>query len=218
MGTTLDSHSVASVLFGRARTAVLTVLMRNPDTEVYVREMVRSASVGQGAVQRELANLVRMGIAIRTRRGNQVFYRANRESPVFDELRSLVNKTAGVADVLRAAVASLSGKVRLAFVFGSIAKGMDSPTSDVDIMLVGEVTLAQVVQAFQEAQDTLSREINPSVFAPADFSRRIASKDHFISSVLREPMIYLLGGEDELRRLAGEGLADPSQDKPTGSS
>jgi predicted nucleotidyltransferase len=215
MGTQSET-GIAATLLGRARAAVLAVLLRDPEKSMYFREIVRAAGVGHGAAQRELANLVAAGIALRTRRGNQVFYQANRQSPVFREIRSLVVKTAGVADELRRTLGSLGERIRVAFVFGSIARGTDRPGSDIDVMIVGELTLGEAVGAVSESQDVLGREINPSVFGVEEFARKAAASDHFVSSVLGEPKVFLIGGEDELRGLAGEGMADTSQDEQAG--
>jgi predicted nucleotidyltransferase len=216
MGTTGGEVNAASALFGKARKAILAILFGQPDQEFYLRQIVRTAGVGQGAIQRELARLTQAELVIRTRRGNQVFYQANRQSPVFAELRGLTVKTVGVADVLRAALAEVADRVRLAFVYGSVAKGSQRTASDVDVMIVGDLDFGEAVEHLHSAERELGREINPSVFRVDEFSSRAAANDHFLRSVLREPKVFLIGGEDELRGLAEPRLVDKARDQQPG--
>jgi uncharacterized protein len=141
LGTTESADKLASVLFGKAQQAVLGLLFGRPGESFYVREIVRATRVGQGAVQRELQRLAEAGIIDRVVRGRQVFYQANRRCPIFAELQGLVVKTAGVADVLRAALAPLVDRIVVAFVFGSFASGEPRKTSDVDV-LVGSTQIS----------------------------------------------------------------------------
>lgn len=157
--------------------------------------------MGQGAVQRELAQLVRAGLVTRTRKGNQVYYQANRKSPVFAEVRSLMVKTVGIADVLRAGLAAVADGIRVAFIYGSVARGDETSESDVDVMVVGDVTFGEVVSALLPAQEALGREVNPSVYPVGEFTVRVASGDHFLRSVLADRKAFLVGGECELREL-----------------
>jgi predicted nucleotidyltransferase len=202
MGTPIMEVNIASVLFGRVRLAVLTLLFGNPDREFYLREIVRAAGVGQGAIQRELASLVSAGLVQRLRRGSNVFYSADRQSLLFDELHSLVMKTSRSADILKAALEKLTDQVAAAFIYGSVAKGTEKAASDIDLMVIGSVSFAEVVSALLDAQEWLGREINPSVFSADEFRRRAVSGDHFISTVMNEPKIFLLGSDNELRELA----------------
>lgn len=201
MGTQAQDISTASVLFGKARREILAILFCHSDQEFYLRQIVRAAGVGQGAVQRDLASLTAAGIVVRTRRGHQVFYRANSESPVFPELRGLIVKTAGVADVLRAALADLSDRIVASFIYGSMARGTEKTSSDLDLMVIGDVEFGEVVSALRLAQDQLAREINPSVFHSDEMRQRIAEEDHFITTVLREEKVFLIGDEHDLRQL-----------------
>ena len=207
MGTALSPDAVGAALFGKVRRAVLGLLFRNSDRAFYLREIVRSAGVGQGAVQRELANLTKAGLLTRRRGGRQVYYQANRQSPVFAEIRSLLVKTAGLADVLRGSLARLADRIAAAFVFGSFAKGVEKAGSDVDVMVIGEVSFAEVTEALGPTQDALGRELNPSVYSAVEFRRKVKAGHHFVNSLLREPKIFLLGGHDEVERLAGKRVA-----------
>ena len=204
--------NTGSALFGKVRLAVLTVLFAHADEEFYLREIVRAAGVGHGAVQRELAGLANAGIVTRTRRGNRVFYQANHSSPIYRELQSLVIKTAGIADVIRGALEPLASNVDFAFVFGSVAKGAARSSSDVDLMVVGSVSLREVVAAAHTAQDRLEREINPSVFSREEFAGRLADRDHFLTMVVDGPKLFLLGDEDDIGKLVGQRLGHVAHD------
>jgi predicted nucleotidyltransferase len=207
MGTHPKQGDLAAALFGKTRREVLALLFSRADESFYLREVVRRAAVGSGAVQRELQRLADVGIVVRRVRGRQVYYQANRQCPVFPELQGLLVKTAGVTDVLRVALAGLVDRIRVAFLYGSMAKGTARSDSDVDVLVVGDATFAEVVSALSSAQERLGRDVNPSVYPRGEFSRKLAQGHHFLSSVLREPKVFLLGDEHELARLAKGRMA-----------
>ena len=215
LGTSGRWDNLASVLFGKGQQAVLGLLFGRPDESFYVREIVRASRVGQGAVQRELQRLAEAGIIDRAVRGRQVFYQANRQCPIFAELQGLVVKTVGVADLLRASLAPLVDRIVVAFVFGSFASGEPRRSSDVDILVVGDATFGEVVSALGAAQEKLGRDVNPSVYPVAEFRQKLAAGHHFLTSVLNNPKIFVLGDERELAGLAEKRLAHRSQAKPT---
>ena len=144
---TSPSLDLAEILFSRNRRAVLALLLARPDEEFYLRQIVRAAGGGMGAIQRELGQLVQAGILRRTVRHKQVYFQAESACPIFEELRSIVTKTFGIADVLCAALAALDDRIELAFLFGSIARGEAQSGSDVDLLIVGDVTFAETVAA-----------------------------------------------------------------------
>ena len=189
-------------LFGKTRQALLALLYSRADQEHLQESLIQLAGLGRGTVQRELEFLARAGVVRRTVRGRQVYFQANPESPIYGELRGLVVKTAGVADALRAGLAPLAGRIRVAFVYGSIAKGTERRASDVDVMVIGDVSFAQASDALGRAQQALGREVNPSVYAPADFRAKLAARHHFLRTVLAGEKIFLIGDERELARLA----------------
>jgi predicted nucleotidyltransferase len=207
MGANCIDEPIAAALFSKTRRAVLSLLVTHADEAYYLRQLTRAASVGQGAVQRELARLSRAGIITRTVRGRQVYYQANKDSPVFEDLRSLVVKTAGVVDVLRTALAPILDRIRAAFVFGSVAGGGDGRASDVDLLVVGEVSFSDVVSALAPAQERLEREVNPVVYAPGEFREKASSGHHFLTRVLRQAKVFVVGDERELEKLVGKRLA-----------
>ena len=208
MSTHTRSSIVSSALFGKTRQAVLALLYSHDGESFYLRQIVRAVSLGQGSVQRELAHLTEMGLLVRTRRGNQVHYQANRQSPIFPEMKSLIVKTAGVADVLRTSLARLSNRIQTAFLYGSLATGTERSASDVDLMVIGDVTFAEVTKSVGMAQEKLRREVNPSVYSTEEFRRKLLSGHHFLKTVFNGPKIILIGSEHELKRLGSKRLAD----------
>lgn len=202
MSTIKDNISLAEMIFGETRLAVLSLLYGRPDQSFYVRQVIRITGAGQGAVQRELKLLSEAGIIERSKVGNQVFFRANQRCPIFGELRGIIIKTAGLADVLRAALNPVAKNIRTAFIYGSYAEGRDTAASDVDIMVIGGVSFGDVVQALNAAQEILNRELNPSVYPEREFIRKVSEKNAFMERVLAGGKIHLIGDEDELGRLA----------------
>ncbi len=192
-GTTSTSSGLGTLLFGKARLAILSLLVPQPTRKLYLREIIRLTSVGQGAVQRELANLVRAGILLKTREGNLTYYQVNRMCPVLDELRGLIEKTAGIAGALQEALLTMADSIDYAFLYGSIARGDESSKSDIDIMVIGNVRFLDVVSAVSPLQESLGREINPTVFTQAEFRQRLEQGDHFLSRVMREARTDLIG-------------------------
>jgi len=154
---------------------------------------------GTGAVQRELQRLASAGLVTVRRIGKQKHYQANPSAPVFQELRTLVLKTSGLADVLLGALEPLARKIRAAFVFGSIAKDQDTARSDVDLMVVSDrITYADLFIALEDASKRLGRHVNPTVYTPAEITRKARQGTAFVERVLAQPKIWLIGTEDDL--------------------
>lgn len=189
-------------LFGKTRQSVLALLYGRVDTSFYTKQILDTVKIGRGTVQRELENLTNTGLIIREVQGRQVYYRANEKCPIFNELKSIVRKTFGVADVLRQSLSPQVDKVRLAFIFGSVARSADDRRSDVDLMIVGRITFGEVVSLLKSAEDKIGREINPVVYPVAEFKKKVKEDHHFVKTVLEEEKIFVIGDEDELRRLA----------------
>ena len=191
-------------MFGRTRSALLAMLYGRTEEAFYLRQLVRALGSGHGAVQRELALLTEMGLVIRTTQGNQVLYRANSRSPVFAELKRLIAKTVGIHDTLRSSLATLDSKVEIAFVYGSVARHEEQANSDVDVMVLGDASFSDVVEALSPAQRTLGREVNPTVFPVAEFRTKVAAGNHFVKKVLSEKKMFVIGTQDELAKLAAK--------------
>lgn len=192
---------LSSLLFSDYRRRVLGLLLLNPDTTYHVRELARLTGTSAGTLHKELTKLTAGGVLRRQEVGNQVRYGANRDCPVFEELASILRKTSGLVDVLVKALGSVEKNIALAFVFGSVARGEQQSGSDVDMMLVGSLGFADAVQVLHPVQAILQREINPVVYSMEEFRRRAASDDSFIREVLVKPKLFVVGNENELRKL-----------------
>ena len=210
MSTAFASSQLSAALFGQTRRAILALLYGHPDESYYLRQLVRSAGVGLGAAQREVKRLSDAGIIRRTVSGNQVFYQANPDCPIYGELKGLIVKTSGVADVLQAALVPLAAQIRVAFIYGSVAKLAQRNGSDVDVMVVGEPTFGEVVSAVGNAQETLAREVNPTVYSPAEFRSKLKAGHHFLTAVIGSEKLFLIGDERELARLGAKRLGKPA--------
>lgn len=197
-----SSTGISSTLFSKSRLGVLSLLFVNSGRRYYMRQIVRLTRLGVGAVQRELAALTSSGILKREPEGRQVYYQANPECPVFAELKAIIVKTGGVADVLRERLAGIAKQCRVAFVYGSFAQGQDDAESDIDVMVIGDVSFAEVADALAPTQQTLGREVNPSVYPPREFRRKLKAKHPFLTSVANGPKIFLIGDEHDVTGLA----------------
>jgi DNA-binding transcriptional ArsR family regulator len=206
-----DEH-LSAALFGKARRAILALLFGHPDESFYLRQVIRAAGTGQGAVQRELKRLSEAGVIKRVVRGRQVFYQANRQCAVFDELLGLVAKTIGAAEILRAALAPMADRVLIALIHGSFARGEQRQGSDVDLLVVGKVTFAEVVSALGPSQEKICREINPLVYPPAEFKKKMRLGHHLLQNIVGGPKIFLIGDDRDLARMAEKWLARGTQD------
>lgn len=193
---------LASLLFGDYRQKVLALLLLHPEQHYHVREIARLTGTSAGTLHKELARLALSGVLVREEVGNQVRYGANRQCPIFPELAGILRKTAGLADVLKAALAGLSGRIVVALVFGSVVRG-EEPRSDVDVLLVGEIGFAEVVRALHEAQARIGRAINPVVLSPAEFRQKSSGGDAFLVEVLNKEKLFLMGDEHDLGKLVG---------------
>ncbi|HET6598947.1 MAG TPA: helix-turn-helix domain-containing protein [Burkholderiaceae bacterium] len=181
---------------------MLAALLLHPDTALHVRELARLTGASPGSLHRELRALTALGLLTREEVGRQVHYRANRDSPVFDELAGLMRKTTGLADVLKAALAPLAERIVLAFIYGSIASGAERARSDVDVMVLGDAGFAELVRAAAPTQATLRREVNVTPMKPAAFAAKLRENDGFAVGVMNGAKIFLIGDEHDLAELA----------------
>jgi len=195
-------QSLVSLLFPEYRRRVLGLLLLRPEESLHGREIARRTGLPAGTITRELTKLAEAGLLRREKRGNQQVYSANTAGPIFQELASILRKTSGLADVLRDALAPLAGRVSLAFVFGSLARGEEVAGSDVDVMVVGDAGFREVVEALYPTQEMLGREVNPRVFSTSEFAAK-ARSEPFLRDVLSRPKIFLIGDTHELEELAG---------------
>jgi len=204
---TKPSADLGTLFFGAYRRRVLGLLLLHPDESFHLREIARVTRTQPGTLRRELAQLSAAGVLARKRIGNLDRYKADTACPVYDELRGILKKTAGVADVLREGLASLSDKISVAFVYGSVASGAERRSSDIDVMVVGGASFEEVVGALHSSQEELRREINPNVYGLAEFKNKAKEKGSFVARVLKEPKLFILGKEHDLRKLGANRKA-----------
>ncbi len=180
---------------------MLALLLLHPDESFHIREIARITNKVPGTLLRELSALSEAGLLKWRRVGNQAHYQADPSCPIYEELRGILKKTSGVADVLREALAPLAPRVKVAFIYGSIASGEERALSDVDVMIIGKVKFEEAVLVFSPAEETLRREVNPHVYWPAEFRRKSAGQEPFLQRVVAGPKIYLIGDTDDLGKL-----------------
>lgn len=186
-------------LFPGTKQRVLGLLFGQPWRSFYATEVISLAASGTGAVQRELAALTQSGLVTVKAVGNQKHYQANPDSPIFAELCAIVQKTIGLAEPLRDALVGLRQQIIAAFVYGSVAKNTDTARSDIDLMLLSdEISYGDVFGALEEAGNTLGRPVNPTILTRQEFAKRLAAEESFLTRVLAQPKIWVVGGEDDL--------------------
>ena len=190
-------------LLPKTRQGILAATLVQPEKAWYVSELARRMGVPPSSLQRELQDLSAVGILKTHRQGRMVYYQANMDSPVFPDLRGLLFKTAGLVDVLADALKPVAAKLRAAFVYGSIAAGKEQSDSDIDLMIVGQVSPTELALPLRRARELLGREINPTVYTPAEFDKKRAANDPFLKQVMDKPKLFVLGKSHELGKVAG---------------
>src|SRR5581483_7421174 len=202
MGTTRKPKGLADALFSQVQLRVLNLLIGHPDKTYQITDVIRLVGSGRGAVQRELERLTEAGILTLTISGKRKSYQANRQSPVFNELRGLLLKTVGLVEPIRAALKSFAGKINVAFVYGSVAGRRDSAKSDIDLMILADqLSYSEIYSALQKAEKTLLRPINPNLLTVREWKKRVSDQSPFVSNIMQQPKIFILGSEDELERV-----------------
>ena len=196
-----------TLLGSRLRAKVLGWLFSHPDERYFVRQLTALVKEDSTNVSRELARLEKTGILVKNTEGKQKYYQANRQSPIFNELHGLILKTVGVADIIKKALEPRIADIRLAFIFGSVAKRAEDRFSDIDLLVVGDITFGEVVDLILTAEGALNRELNPVVYTLAEFNKRLSENHYFIRDILSEDKIFVVGDENELKSLVGKRLA-----------
>lgn len=194
MGT---ASAMASALFTPVQQRVLGLLFGQPERRFQSAELIRLAGSGTGAVHRQLQRLEQAGLVSVSRDGNQKYYAARKDAPIFQELHGLVVKTVGVVEPLRAVLASMADEIELAFVFGSVAKGSEHAGSDLDLLVVTDkLGYADVYSALESAERTLGRTINPTVFTLTEWKQKRAQHDSFAARITAQPRLFVIGSDD----------------------
>jgi predicted nucleotidyltransferase len=200
MGTTqVKRTGMGDALFSKTQQRVLGYLFTNPDRSFYVNEIVKHAGMGIGTVQRELEKLSKAGILTVRKIGNQKHYEANHESPIFEELYSLVFKTFGMASVLRKALETLAEKIKISFIFGSVARGTDHAGSDIDLLIISDsLAYPELMAAVHKVESELGRTVNPVLYGTSEFRKKIDSDSAFVHRIMDQPKVFLIGTEDDI--------------------
>ena len=191
---------LSDILSSRVRAEVFRLLFGLEQDELHLREMERRSSLNVATVRQDLKKLAKLGLVKSRRDGNRLYYSANWSHPLYQDIHNLVLKTAALVEVLYRAIGKKG--VRVAFVFGSVAKGTPGAESDVDLMVIGELGLRELSRRLGRASEDLGREVNPHVFGPKEFVRRRKAEEHFLSNVMASPKIFIVGTEDDLRTMA----------------
>ena len=192
---------LAEILSSRIRAEIFRLLFGVSNKPLHMREIERRSGLSIGTIQQELKKLLRLELVRKYKDGNRVYYEANQEHPLYPDIRSLVLKTIGLVEIIRNALKS-GPAIKLAFVFGSIARHEEKGKSDVDLMVIGEIGLRQLTGLLSGVSAQIGREINPHVFSTKEFSKRRAAKDDFLARVLDSPKIFIIGNENELEAVA----------------
>ncbi len=191
---------LAQLICSRARAEILRVLFGLRSGEVHLREIQRQTGFAIGTVRQDLEKLVKVGLVTRRKDGNRVYYAANEVHPLVNDIRGLVLKTAGLADVLAESLGD--ERIRCALVFGSVAAGTAGAESDVDLLVIGDIGLRKLSELLTGVSDRLGREINPHVLTPAELAKRVRAKEHFVTSLMRSEKIFVKGSQHELDAMA----------------
>jgi uncharacterized protein len=201
--------TLAELVSSRVRAEVFRLLFGLDAGELHVREIARRSGFAYATVRQELASLARLGLVEARKSGNRTYYHANRAHPLYPDIRSIVLKTAGLGDLLRQRLGD-SG-ILIAFVFGSVATAAEKPHSDVDLMVIGGISLRQLGKLLSGIGIDLGREVNPHVLTVEEFSSRKRARDHFLTTVLGEPKLFVIGSENELEAVGDQRVVAATQ-------
>ncbi len=184
----------------KARVEILKLFLFNPDDSFYQRQISMLTRQSIRGVQREVEKLQNLGLIEKSAQGNRLYYKVNRNCSIFEELKQILFKTAGIAETLKEKLIK-SDSVKVAFIYGSYAKGKESLSSDIDLLVIGGITSKELSGLLSKCKSEIGREINYAVFKAGEFRKRIKQKDHFLNTVLKEKKLFIIGGEDELKTI-----------------
>lgn len=192
---------IGDALFTKTQQQIFALLYGRPQKSFYLKEILRMTGMGVATIKNELDSFLSSGILSMTKIGNQHHYQANPDCPIYDELINIVRKTFGIADVIKNACEPIQDQMDLAFIYGSIAKGEETADSDIDLLVISELTFAEVMNNLTEAEQTLTRKINPSIYTKKQIQSKIKQKNSFITRVLKQPKLWVLGAADDIKKL-----------------
>jgi DNA-binding transcriptional ArsR family regulator len=211
----MRKSSLLSALFNSTTQGVLGATVLRPEKEWYLSDLASYLGVGPSSLQRTLSKLSIAGILHRRRDGNRIYYRADPDCPILAELNGILTKTAGIAEPLRDALAPLATQIDCAFIHGSIAESRERSESDIDLIIIGEVSIGDVAFALRPVKVRLGREVDATHYSLEEFAAKVAKKNHFLLAVLKKPRIFLIGGEDDLAHIVGRETSGTRTDEQT---
>jgi predicted nucleotidyltransferase len=191
---------LSEILSSKVRAEVFRLLFGLNDDALHVRGIERKTGFAIGTIQTEMKKLHRLNLVLKKRDGNRLYYRANQQHPVFSEIQALVIKTVGLLDILKSALAD-EKEIRVAFVFGSIARGSEKADSDIDLMVIGNIGLRTLTRLLRGLAEKLGREINPYILSSKEFNLRKSENEHFVTQVLKDSKLFIIGEEDDLKTM-----------------
>jgi len=209
--------SPIDALFPKTRKVVLATVYMQPTREWYLSDLARHLKVQPSSLQRELANLVGGGILRKRIDGNRAYYSAETTGPIFEDLYGLILRTAGLRDVLAESLEPFRKRIMSAFVYGSVARQEERATSDIDLMVIGDVGLAELAPTIKRAEEKLIRPVNPSIYKPGEIAEKLALGHHFLRTVMSEDKLFVVGSEDDLASATEHKPHPRAQDEQAGA-
>lgn len=194
----MRGKTLINVLFPKTRASILAATLMHPEKWWYLADLARHIGAPPSSLQREMDSLVQAGLLLRRQEGRQVYFRPDPDCPILPELQGVMTKTLGLVDVLRNILSPFEKSIKVAFVYGSIARSEELSESDVDLMIVGDVKLADLSSALQKAENRLARQVNPTLFSQDEFSRKLRQGHHFLKAVLENDKLFVLGSQNDL--------------------
>jgi len=198
----MRTNGILDALFPTIRAGVLSATLLQPEHWWFMTELARHLNTTPSSLQRELESLVSVGLLLRRQDGRRTYFKANADSPLFRDLRGLLDKTSGIVPTLKSALTRFDERIELAFLYGSIARGEEHSASDVDLAIVGTLKPIDLLPALRKLEARFGREVNVTLFSPQEFRRKLAAEDHFLHSVLKGKTIPLKGTLNELEETA----------------
>jgi len=187
------NSSIGDALFTKTQQRVLAILYGNTERSYYLNELVRLAGMGKGAVNREVSKLSDAGILVVSKLGNQSHYQANKDNPIYSELKQIVQKSFGITDTIKSALKPIFNRCEQVFIYGSMAKGNEHSSSDIDLMIIGqELSYGAIMELLDDAETQLARKINPTILTPEEFQERINSQQNFATRVIEQPKLWII--------------------------
>lgn len=200
----MRNSATLEALFPKTRERVLAATLTQPEKWWFLSELAEYLGTTPSSLQRELSALVDTGILEQRREGNRAYFRAQKLSPIYRELQSIFEKTAGIVPTIRTAVAAFGRKILYSFVYGSVARGREHAASDIDLMVIGNIGLAELTPALRKAERVLGRELNATLYSVDEFRERVKEEDHFLTAVLKGPKQFVKGSERDLDAIIGK--------------